>query len=332
MKAWLRYENFWFRNLLVLSIFIFLSVADSNTPTILKYEITFLENIFFNVLLYILSFFNNLIAIQKWLLKRKFINYSIYLVIMFIIISIIDYYFTSSKLPEYDYLSAMLSAFSNLLSISAIYFVHLWIMQNLVNTKKELMSKELELNFLKQQLSPHFLFNALNNLYGYALTSPQNVDEKILELSDLLRYQIEAIKKDQVCILEEIEFIDDYLENALSRNHLLTINKVISGEQKKFCIPPLLFLPFVENAVKYVSEIENPSININWQFTKAGVIFQLSNNCLSVGSKVIGTKTGLVNVKRRLELLLPDHELKIDTDKINKYTVDLKLWNLNTES
>jgi two-component system, LytTR family, sensor kinase len=332
MKAWLRYENFWFRNILVFFLFSFLTIADFSTPTILKYEVTLFETIFFNVLLYTLSLFNNLIAIQKWLLKRKFKYYGAYLVIIFTIITIIDYHFTGSKLPDYHYPSAMLSAFSNILSISALYFGHLWIMQNLVNTKKELMSKELELNFLKQQLSPHFLFNALNNLYGYALTSPQNVDEKILELSDLLRYQIEAIKKDQVCVLEEIEFIDDYLENALSRNHLLTVNKVITGEQKNFCIPPLLFLPFVENAVKYVSEIENPCININWQFTEDGVVFQLSNNCLSTGSKVIGTKTGLVNVKRRLELLLPDHTLIIQTPIKNNYTVDLKLWNLNTES
>ena len=139
-----------------------------------------------------------------------------------------------------------------------IYFIHIVITKKISQSDKDIMNFKSELLFLKQQLNPHFLLNAMNNLYGESLSEPDKLPDRILNLSDLLRYQIEATKKDFVFANEEIDFIRKYIEYYKFRNERLIVTQNCEGPFENFEIPPLFFLPLVENAVKFSAETQEP--------------------------------------------------------------------------
>jgi sensor histidine kinase YesM len=225
-----------------------------------------------------------------------------------------------------EYISTLLATIFG----TAIYIVHFWILSNIINTKKELINKQRELDFLRQQISPHFLLNALNNVYGTALTSPQLVANKLLELSDLLKYQLETIKKDWISVDEEMKFIETYFNYNNDRINNLTISNTIEGNYESMRIPPLLFLPIIENAIKYSKETDHPFIRSTWYFGKDCIGFTIENNYLKVGSKEKGTKIGIENLKNRLKIMNLEYDLKIDTTIDNICKTEFKLWGLNT--
>jgi LytS/YehU family sensor histidine kinase len=209
---------------------------------------------------------------------------------------------------------------------SSIYFWNDWILNNVIKTQKKLLNKEAELNFLKQQLSPHFLLNSLNNLYGVSLSTPEIVSDKILELSDLLRYQVEATNKNNVPLSEEVKFVNDYLENAKYKSNKLIINLESKGEVLNENLPPLLFLPLIENAVKYSAECEQPIINAKWIFENNSICFDIENNFYMNSKIKSGTNIGLANLKRRLEILKQKYSFEIINTNPELYKTILKIW------
>ena len=186
-----------------------------------------------------------------------------------------------------------------------------------------------EIDYLKQQLNPHFLLNALNNLYSVSLTNPANVSHKIIELSDLLKYQIETNKKNYNYLLEEKIFIEKYIDYSKWKLQNITIKTSEKGEIQNYRITPMLFLPLVENAIKYSNFERNPTININWIFSDSKFIFTISNNFRDNKNENFSTQTGLKNLQKRLQLFHPENSLEI-IEINNNFTVNLTLWNLNT--
>ncbi|MCZ8285991.1 MAG: histidine kinase, partial [Bacteroidia bacterium] len=131
------------------------------------------------------------------------------------------------------------------------YYIHKNILERNLLFQNELIERDEEIRHLKAQLNPHFLFNALNNLYGTALTDPDETPDKILELSELLRYQIESSKKEHVSLEDEVEFIKKYLSYEQSRNPKLSVDFSTDIQSERFYLSPMLFMPFIENAIKY---------------------------------------------------------------------------------
>jgi LytS/YehU family sensor histidine kinase len=209
------------------------------------------------------------------------------------------------------------------------YFIHVVITKKIMDADKDIMNFKSELSFLKQQLNPHFLLNAMNNLYGEALSEPDKVPDRILNLSDLLRYQIEATKKDYVLVEEEIAFVKKYIEYYSFRNDRLNITQNFEGAFDEIEIPPLFFLPLVENAVKFSAETSEPFISLDLKVKLRNLTFTIKNNYLESGSRLSGTRIGIENLKRRLEVYRLRHNLSCEKEK-NMFVVKLSIWHLPT--
>lgn len=209
-----------------------------------------------------------------------------------------------------------------------LIFDYMQMQQRLAEIAKE--KAETELNFLKSQINPHFLFNSLNSVYFLIDKNNPEARTALHKFSEMLRYQLyEMMNGKNIPIEKEIRYIEDYVDlQKLRKDEKYTVQFDCSPEVKGFSIEPLLLIPFVENAFKHISH-KNDSTNfitLNMQRSNGEFQFFIKN------SKEANQRTtesyggiGLNNVKRRLELLYPGkYELEIqDTDEI--FSVDLKL-------
>lgn len=174
-----------------------------------------------------------------------------------------------------------------------------------------------ELNALKGQLHPHFLFNSLNNLYALSLNNAPQTPEIILGLSNILRYVIYECAADRVSFERDVEVLKDYISlEQLRYEERLDLNLNIDDDIKGWEIAPLLMLPLVENAFKHGAgeTIHTPWINIELKVRNAWLLLKISNSkpeyAVSNAERP-GGKIGLSNVQHRLKLLYPnEHTLK----------------------
>jgi len=196
-------------------------------------------------------------------------------------------------------------------------------------TKQEKIRKEAEkeklnteLAFLKNQINPHFLFNTLNNIYSLVQTDVANGQKAILQLSKLMRYILYETEKGNLFLSQEIEFMQTYIELMKLRiSDKVTFTVSFPENYNDVAIPPLLFLPFVENAFKHGISYRQPSfVNIQLKTEPGKIIFECSNSIGNKGDVLLNTDSGigLENVKKRLSLLFPGHhKLKIfETESI----------------
>lgn len=268
----------------------------------------------------------NIYIIRPFLFKKKFKTFFT----LFVIYWTSFYFFMNWFFPLVG-----LGNFKTLQILSLIingmffYFIHVVITKKITDADKDIMNFKSELSFLKQQLNPHFLLNAMNNLYGESLSDPDKLPDRILNLSDMLRYQIEATKKDYVFLEEEIAFIKKYIEYYTFQNERLVVTQHFEGDYDSIDIPPLFFLPLVENAVKFSAETPKPFINIDLKVKCNQLSFTLKNNYLESGSRLSSTGIGIENLKRRLEVYGLRHELNCKKEK-NIFIVKLKIWHLPT--
>lgn len=175
--------------------------------------------------------------------------------------------------------------------------------------------KQAELNLLRNQLQPHFLFNALNNLLS--MVKPDENPElanSFEQLSQLLRYVIEETGNQQVTVNKEIEFLKNYIELQLLRftDQEVQVDFKVIGNYLNQAIEPGLFIGFVENAFKYGTEPEKETrIDLSFDLTRENrVLFHIKNDTLMPHQH--GTKTGIDNIKKRLSLIYPEkHKLVI---------------------
>lgn len=170
-----------------------------------------------------------------------------------------------------------------------------------------------ELNFLKGQLHPHFLFNSLNNLYALSLDNAPQTPDIILGLSNILRYVLYECTAEQVPLKRDIEVLKDYIElEKLRYEDRLELNANITEPAGDAEIAPLLMLPLVENAFKHgaAETTDTPWINIELHISGDALAFKISNSkpeqpiINGPGQKLRG-EIGLLNLRKRLELLYP---------------------------
>jgi two-component system LytT family sensor kinase len=198
--------------------------------------------------------------------------------------------------------------------------------QRMAETAKE--KAEAELNFLKSQINPHFLFNSLNSVYF--LIDKQNTEarDSLHKFSEMLRYQLYDMDGTKMPIEKEIGYLKDYVDLQKLRkdeNYMVEFNS--SPQVKGFTIEPLLLVPFVENAFKHVSHFTGKKNFVKLSMDRSNGHFNFSVENSKEEGKTTGQRggIGLANVKRRLELLYPGrYELNIMDEK-EKYKVDLTL-------
>jgi len=186
-----------------------------------------------------------------------------------------------------------------------------------------------ELAFLKNQVSPHFFFNTLHNIYSLSKFNPEDSRTAILKLSNMMRYLLYDSEDGDVKLSNEIELIKNYIDLMrlrLEENYDLRVN--FPDEYSNFTIPPLLFIPFIENAFKYgVSFREDSFIDISMAASDKTIIFR-SVNSISGSASETGPESsgiGLNNVRKRLDLLFPDkYDLQLIKTE-NTFEVLLKI-------
>jgi Histidine kinase/GHKL domain len=195
--------------------------------------------------------------------------------------------------------------------------------QRFAALEKEKINSELEQ--LKNQINPHFLFNTLNNLHILTLTDPPKASNIILGLSDVLRYQIYDSQNDKVLLKKDIEIIEQYLELEKIRRDNLTVNINIQGNSSGILIPPLLFTNFIDNAIKHSNNRGGSFIKILFVMSKNDLFFEITNSKSDHNNVLEKNGLGLTNAKKRLELLYGNtHKLEI-TELENTYNVKLNI-------
>ncbi|BAO77663.1 signaling protein without kinase domain [Winogradskyella sp. PG-2] len=167
----------------------------------------------------------------------------------------------------------------------------------------QLKLKEQELKYLKMQIHPHFLFNTLNTIYGFALKKSEQTPDMILKLSNLLDYLLYQVDKPSVALIDEINHIKDYISlEEIRFNDTLSISFKDSNCAETLSVAPMLFLPFIENSFKHGKIIEGKlSISVTFECTEERIDFTINNSHEKQLSKPHGI--GLENIKKRLELL-----------------------------
>lgn len=188
----------------------------------------------------------------------------------------------------------------------------------------------LQLETLKAQLHPHFLFNTLNSIYGMSLTGAKETPAFILRLSDMMRYVLYDCQGNQVTLDKDLGFVSNYLEMEKKRYPMADISFEIDAPgREKVTIAPLLLIPFLENSFKHGSQrvTDDGFIRGRVEVADGTLHFTLSNSMLTVtpGEKTRYGGVGIANVKKRLALYYPDrHTLQVGSNH-EVYTVDLKI-------
>jgi len=194
--------------------------------------------------------------------------------------------------------------------------------------EKEKMQNELD--FLKAQFNPHFLFNSINSIYGNINKSNSTAREMLLTFSEMLRYQLYECNTSMISIEKEISYIRNYIElQKIRKPENLDIQLQVSEDVRGIMIAPLIFIAFIENSFKYVSNYDGKlnEVKISLARSNNQLFFKTFNTKENInGRKVIDHGgIGITNVKRRLELLYPGkHALTIQNND-HSFEVTLKL-------
>lgn len=277
------------------------------------------------------------VLLPRYFYKNKYLLFSLYTVLTFLPMVLMEeivleqIFFPDTREP--DWYGAMLS-FIQALPILTI-LVGLKLAKDAGQRQEELnelriLIKESELNQLNAQINPHFLFNNLNNLYGHAVEQSGKTPALILGLSSILRYMLYECKEPTVSLSKEIDHLRNLIE--LQKLHIEGRGQIhfdcnVTGEQ--FRIAPFVLNVFVENAFKHsqLGLSEDIKIEIALHVNEANQLhFQCKNNFEWTPNHEVKKKgIGLINVRKRLDLLYPNqHSLHISEHK-NQYQVSLKL-------
>ena len=185
-----------------------------------------------------------------------------------------------------------------------------------------------ELNYLRSQTNPHFLFNTLNNIYSLAKDKNDLAPESILRLSKILRYMLYETSGAYIAVEQEVKIISDYISlEKLRYDESLRINFNHDIEDMKQALPPLLLMPLVENAFKHgVSETRNsPFVDIHLSINNRELFFIVKNSTeQSPAGPMVKENIGLSNLRRQLELLYKDFNLSV-TQESSVFAATLKI-------
>lgn len=200
----------------------------------------------------------------------------------------------------------------------AIKLVKEWYNKKIEHDRLEKANLSAELEILKGQLNPHFMFNTLNSIYALALKKAVNTPDAILKLSQLMRYMLTDCSAPTIELAKEIMVITDYIALEKTRfENRIDLNIHIQGNLENKKIAPLLLLPFIENSFKHGANemIGQAWISLDLQVSDDLLKFKLINGKVPAKNNDETNHLGLTNVRRRLSLLYPQaHRLTLTED------------------
>lgn len=325
------YKQITFQSILILGLFLFYAFKYTKQGVLVeKYKISY----FINYLIFalIISYY----LLPKFYYKQKYIQFSLAVLIMLSATLLIEefvleyIYFPKTRYLYFGYLHSLIDVLPIVFILVSFKFI--WDVQEKNKEVHQLKSavQESELQFLKTQINPHFLFNNLNNLYSYAIENSTKTPDIILELSSVLRYMLYDCKEQYVPLSKEIEHLKNFTNlNELQIENRGDISFSTTGNTSDFKIAPLILPVFIENAFKHstASQTNNISIDVDVTISNDGILtFSCSNSYLPLANNQSLSKgIGLQNVQKRLDILYPKkHKLTI-SDTYNSYDVKLVL-------
>jgi len=296
----------------------------------------------------ILVYLNIFVLMPRFVYKRKYFFYIFFLIASLLLMVFmkfnLTFYLVSENIwPEgpsvihnftFSYaIDMMIGELYVTTFVTAIKITMDWLEEQKRVAALEKMQSDTELLFLRSQISPHFFFNTLNNIYSLSIEKSEKTPRIILKLSELMRYLLYETKTKRQSLEKEIICIQNYLDlERIRYGELLKINMNISGNILDKKIAPILLLSFVENAFKHGANknIGNVTIDIDFKIVKNFLFFTISNPISEITKhKLVINHSGgigLNNVKKRLALGYDsdEYDLKIDNeDKL--FTVKLKI-------
>ena len=297
------------------------------------FSATIFNNLWFIVYVIVLNFLLFEYSIPFALKKRRYLFVNIVLGILLLWVHIIFY---SYGLYMWRNLGIMWNVFTVLktfptlskaletqmsYSMGSVFFFgiirHIYNYNKLKRATQQLRieKKEAELNYLKSQTNPHFLFNTLNNIYSLARDKNDLAPESILRLSKILRYMLYETGGAYIAIEQELKIMNDYIAlEKLRYDDSLLVNFNYSIEDMKQALPPLLLIPLVENAFKHgVSETRSrPFVDIHLSINQRQLKFVIKNSAETfVEEGGVRENIGLSNLRRQLELLYKEYNLTV---------------------
>jgi two-component system, LytTR family, sensor kinase len=330
-RGWIGHVIFW---LILLIILIASDFSQVGWPLVLYQKVV--DIIFYAAIIYI----NLLYLIPQFLSQKRFWTYVALLLLAVLVLTPIkiaiqvflfadtpsfQHYFIANQ--SYFFMSMFLvGSSSTIYGILSDWFIH-------QSEKMELQTQTMqsELKFLRSQINPHFLFNTLNNLYALTLKKSDDAPEIVLKLSEMMRYMLYECNEKKVPLQKEVAYMKNYLDLERLRQHeSIDIQFDQTGEISDQKIAPLLLIPFIENSFKHGlnSHIDHGWVNIRMQVDGNHLLFSIENSKGPSQPKQVHRKSGgigLVNVRRRLNLIYDDqYQLKISNEP-NTYRVILDL-------
>jgi len=189
---------------------------------------------------------------------------------------------------------------------------------------------ETELKLLKAQINPHFIFNALNNIYSLSYMQSQKAPDSILKLSEMLRYVFYDCSKDRVPLSAEMKYVENFISfQQMKSDHQQNIILASNLDASAIEVAPMLMVPFIENAFKYsrIEELDEAYVKMKISKSDSKIIFSVENSVPLNSKSGPGSGMGIANVKHRLQIIYPDnHELKVvDNEEVFKVILSLEV-------
>ncbi len=185
-----------------------------------------------------------------------------------------------------------------------------------------------ELALLRSQINPHFLFNTLNNIHAFSTRDPEKTSFAIIKLSEIMRYMLYEASHEKVMLDEEVDYIRNFIAlQKLRFQEMEFVRFTVEGNTAGIQIPPMIFLPFIENAFKHGTVGTTHAIEIDLNCTHDRLLFSCKNQIKPPSETEQNQPGGLgiKNIRRRLEILFPgQHHLDIREEK-NVYIVELNI-------
>ena len=285
----------------------------------------------------LLVYFANLVLVPKFLYRKKYVAFGLIFVAATALCSFFKLIMMSWVLHDPHLLDAVQikqKVYNNF--VTQFFLVvasiglksavdYLQLQKKLAEVGKQKL--EAELNFLKSQVNPHFLFNSLNAVYFLIDKNNQQARSALHKFSEMLRYQLYECKDNKIPIEKEIAYLKDYVALQQLRVSNTDIHFDCAPDVGDFSIEPLLLIPFVENSFKHLSHFDKKQneVRINISRTYGSMHFSVYNTTENNAPSGEGGGIGLVNVQKRLQLLYPGkHHFSI-SEKQNWFGVELTL-------
>nr|NQU89018.1 histidine kinase [Bacteroidota bacterium] len=321
---------FWLTNL---ALFTFPFFLKYNQEGVFQPEKLY-PGLIYTFYLAVIVYFNYFVLIPRFAAKKKV---GLYFVTVTVSVLIVNFFFAISFTAINNIPLSLVNAFS--FSVLEVVYIIItsffklfkeWIEDRGLQLKIKEIEKqkaEAELLALKAQLNPHFLFNVLNNIYSHSLHQSELTPTIVLKLSELMSYVLYDCRSNQVPISREVEFIKNYIELEKIRLEEKIEIDINTDQVRNIKIPPLLFVPFIENAFKHGinSQPKKKQIQIELVANENSLIFRITNTVGEV-KEIVNKKTGgigIENVKKRLELLFPDRYSLHVLDKGSEFRVSM---------